>query len=115
MQIFLSRSALLGFRYITLCALFLCGACTDNSADRTPVTLQRGAADGASIKVVPVYHDERDKDARERLLASIECTPYDVLDEGTYTGSLFGATHQGNYYLYIRFRCIERLNKPLNP
>lgn len=98
-----SRAPLLSLFCMTL-GLVL-SSCAEERRDRNPVTLQRSAADGATIKVVPVYYDERDSDARARLFASIDCVPYDVLDEGTYTGALFGDQGLGHYYLYIRYRC----------
>jgi len=79
--------------------------------DQSPVTIQRSEGDGATMKVVPVYYDARDRDVRERLFASIECAPYDILDEGTYTGVLFEEHEQGYYYLYVRYRCTEQPKK----
>lgn len=59
------------------------------------------------MKAVPVYPDERDADARERLLASVECFPYLILDEGVSTW-MFAESRAGeSYYLYVRYQCTE--------
>jgi hypothetical protein len=57
------------------------------------------------MKMVPVYRDEQDKDARKRLSTSIECAPFEIIDEGTYDGVLSGSYRGDSYYLYIRYRC----------
>lgn len=75
---------------------------------RSPVTVRQPAADGAVIKAVPVYPDEREKDARERLLASVECPTYDILDEGTSPSLAFKTQSGESYYLYVTYRCMER-------
>lgn len=78
---------------------------------RNPLLLQRNPNDDSVMKVVPVYHDEREKDAHERLVSSIECAPYDILDEGTYSGVFSGSYRGDSYYLYIRYRCQAQTDR----
>src|SRR5262245_40019512 len=79
-----------------------------NHKDRTPVLLQQNLLDRTAMKVVPVYPDERDTDVRERLLASVECSPYLILDEGVSTWMFHESTAGENYYLYVKYQCTEQ-------
>jgi hypothetical protein len=83
-------------------------ACHRNTTAPAPVTLQRSAVDGSVTKAVPVRRDEREKDAQERLLASIDCVPYEVLDLGTYTSALSVPQPGEAYYLWVKYRCAEK-------
>jgi hypothetical protein len=76
-----------------------------DSRTRTPVTLQQNLLDKITMKVVPVYPDESDEDARKRLLASVECSPYLILDEGVSTWMYHGFKAGENYYRYMKCQC----------
>jgi hypothetical protein len=69
---------------------------------RRPVLLQSDAAEGAWLKVAPVYPDEREQEARARLLATVECASYDIVGEGTAPWVLPAGAHSGEWcYLYL--------------
>jgi hypothetical protein len=54
---------------------------------------------------VPVYPDESDEDARKRLLASVECSPYLIIDEGVSTWMYDEFKAGENYYRYMKYQC----------
>ncbi|HKA52817.1 MAG TPA: hypothetical protein VKJ47_04080 [Candidatus Binatia bacterium] len=98
---------LLAFAALLLVLGINTGACSREHKNRSPVTLQQNPRDGTAVKAVPVYPDERDEDARKRLLASVECSPYLVLDEGVSTWMFAESKAGENYYLYVRYQCPE--------
>jgi len=103
-----SPRALLAFFAALLLVLSVnVGACSREQRNHSPVTLQQNPRDGTAVKAVPVYPDERDEDARKRLLASVECSPYLVLDEGVSTWMFAESKAGENYYLYVKYQCPE--------
>ena len=102
----ISLRELMVFGILVLFVNISVSACFRDNTDRSPVTLQN-LADGTAIKAVPVYPDEIDTDARERLLASVECTPYHIVDEGTSTWRFSESKAGENYYRYMKYRCTE--------
>ncbi len=97
--------AALSFAIASLVLSVIPSVVTRDSRTRTPVTLQQNLLDEITMKVVPVYPDESDEDARKRLLASVECSSYLILDEGVSTWMYHGFKAGENYYRYMKYQC----------